>query len=149
MYVKWFIFRSDTYAYVWDFLYNFPFLAGEEWGKKRKGKGRRRKKKFSDSEEASMSSSDSDGPKKKRGKQVNTGYTKPVKISEDLEAIIGVKEAPRHEVIKLMWAYIKENKLQDPKNKQFAICDDKLEKVIGEKKFKCFGMAKYLKEHMS
>ena len=137
------------HMYVWDFLYNFPFLAGEEWGKKRKGKGRRRKKKFSDSEEASMSSSDSDGPKKKRGKQVNTGYTKPVKISEDLEAIIGVKEAPRHEVIKLMWAYIKENKLQDPKNKQFAICDDKLEKVIGEKKFKCFGMAKYLKEHMS
>ena len=141
--------KLDIYVRYFYTIFNFHFLAGEEWGKKRKGKGRRRKKKFSDSEEASMSSSDSDGPKKKRGKQVNTGYTKPVKISEDLEAIIGVKEAPRHEVIKLMWAYIKENKLQDPKNKQFAICDDKLEKVIGEKKFKCFGMAKYLKEHMS
>ena len=95
-----------------------------------------------------MSSSDSDGPKKKRGKQVNTGYTKPVKISEDLEAIIGVKEAPRHEVIKRMWAYIKENNLQDPKNKQFANCDEKLEKVIGESRFKCFGMVKYLQNHM-
>ena len=78
-----------------------------------------------------------------------TGYTKPMKLSEELEAVVGTNEAPRHEVIKQMWAYIKENNLQDPKNKQWAICDEKLEKVIGEKKFKCFGMAKYLKEHMS
>ena len=28
-----------------------------------------------------------------------------------------------------MWAYIKENKLQDPKNKQFIKCDEKLSKV--------------------
>ena len=96
-----------------------------------------------------MSSDDSEPRSKKWKKASATGYTKPVKLSEDLEAIVGVKEAPRHEVIKLMWAYIKENNLQDPKNKQFAKCDEKLEKVIGEKRFKCFGMAKYLKEHMS
>ena len=63
--------------------------------------------------------------------------------------VLGLKEAPRHEVVKQMWAYIKENKLQDPKNKQWIICDEKLDKVIGEKKFKGFGMAKYLKDHMS
>jgi chromatin remodeling complex protein RSC6 len=28
-----------------------------------------------------------------------------------------------------MWAYIKENNLQDPKNKQMIKCDDKLSKV--------------------
>merc|ERR1712051_57804 len=39
-------------------------------------------------------------------------------------------------------------KTKDQKNKRWAICDEKLEKVIGEKRFKCFGMAKYLKEHM-
>ena len=129
-------------------LWNVNCLAGEEWGKKRKGKGRRRKKKLSDSEEASFSSDDSE-PKGKRKKQMLTGYTKPMKLSEDLQAVVGTDDVPRHEVIKQMWAYIKENKLQDPKNKQWAICDDKLLKVIGEKKFKCFGMAKYLKEHMS
>jgi len=124
--------------------------SGEEWGKKRKGKGRRRKKKLSDSEEASFSSDSDSEPKSKRSKkQQATGYTKPMKLSEDLEAIVGTDTAPRHEVVKQMWAYIKENDLQDPKNKQFAICDEKLEKVIGEKRFKCFGMAKYLKEHMS
>lgn len=123
--------------------------SGEEWGKKRKGKGRRRKKKLSESEEASFSSDDSMPKSKKSKKQMTTGYCKPLNLSEDLEAIVGTNKAPRHEVVKQMWAYIKENDLQDPKNKQFAICDEKLEKVIGEKRFKCFGMAKYLKEHMS
>lgn len=127
--------------------------SGEEWGKKkRKGKGRRKKKKLDDSDEGSFASSDSDSePKKDRRtkKQKETGFTRTLTLSEDLEAIVGTNKAPRHEVVKQMWAYIKENDLQDPKNKQFAICDEKLEKVIGEKRFKCFGMAKYLKEHMS
>ena len=135
---------------VWDVFDKMSSISGEEWGKKRKGKGRRRKKKLSDSEEASFSSDDSEPKgKRKKDKVKATGYTKPMKLSEELEAVVGTNEAPRHEVIKQMWAYIKENNLQDPKNKQWAICDEKLEKVIGEKKFKCFGMAKYLKEHMS
>lgn len=121
--------------------------SGEEWGKKRKGKARR-KRKLSDSESASFSSDDSEKGKRSR-KQSSTGFTKTLKLSEDLQEVVGVDKAPRHEVIKQMWAYIKENKLQDPKNKQWAICDEKLEKVIGQKKFKCFGMAKYLKDHMS
>ena len=33
------------------------------------------------------------------------------------------------QVVKRMWAYIKDNKLQDPKNKQFIKCDEKLSKV--------------------
>ena len=128
---------------------NCSLILGEEWGKKRKGKGRRRKKKLSDSEEASFSSDDS-GPKNKRSrKQATSGFAKAMKLSEDLEEIVGTDKASRGEVVKQVWAYIKENKLQDPKNKQWAICDEKLEKVIGEKRFKCFGMAKYLKEHMS
>jgi chromatin remodeling complex protein RSC6 len=38
----------------------------------------------------------------------------------------------RHEVVKKVWAIIKERNLYDPKNKQFAICDDELLKVFGE-----------------
>ena len=48
-----------------------------------------------------------------------------------------------------MWAYIKENKLQDPKNKQMIKCDEKLAKIVPTKKFRGFGMTKYLKEHMN
>ena len=29
------------------------------------------------------------------------------------------------QVVKRMWAYIKENNLQDPKNKQMVKCDEK------------------------
>ena len=53
------------------------------------------------------------------------------------------------QVVKRMWAYIKENKLQDPKNKQMIKCDEKLSKIVPTKKFRGFGMTKYLKEHMN
>ena len=124
--------------------------SGEEWGKKKRGGGRgrgKRKQKY-ESESASEISSDDSGPPRKKGAKP-TGFTKDLQLSTELAAIVGTGKAPRHEVVKQLWAYIKENNLQDPTNKQFAICDDKLMKVIGEKKFKCFGMAKYLKDHMS
>merc|ERR1712080_3200 len=84
-----------------------------------------------------------------KGTRKAGGYTAPVKLSEELSDIVGGDEMPRHEVVKRMWAYIKENKLQDPKNKQFIKCDDKLSKVIPSKKFRGFGMAKYLKDHIN
>merc|ERR1719500_2180616 len=97
--------------------------------------------------------SDYEKPKAKKKKAGGgggkNGYTAPVKLSEDLADIVGGDEMPRHEVVKRMWAYIKENKLQDPKNKQFIKCDEKLSKVIPTKKFRGFGMVKYLKDHMN
>ena len=126
--------------------------SGEEWGRKKGSKRRgtgKRKQKY-ESESASDFTSDDSEPSEKRRKGAKpTGFTKDLQLSTELAAVVGTSKAPRHEVVKQLWAYIKENNLQDPKNKQFAICDDKLMKVIGEKKFKCFGMAKYLKDHMS
>ena len=125
--------------------------SGEEWGRKKTGKGRGRRKrqqKYESESEADFTSSDDSGPPRNK-KEKKTGFTKDLKLSDELADVVGTDKAPRHEVVKQLWAYIKENDLQDPENKQFAICDDKLMKVIGEKKFKCFGMAKYLKEHMS
>merc|ERR1719309_863400 len=102
------------------------------------------------------SDSDYEAPKKKAkkskaagGKKKANGYTAPVKLSAELADIVGGDEMPRHEVVKRMWAYIKENNLQDPKNKQMIKCDDKLSKVIPTKKFRGFGMAKFLKDHMN
>ena len=124
--------------------------SGEEWGKKKRSGGRgrgKRKQKYESDSASEISSEDSEPAPKRVGKP--TGFTKDLQLSTELAAIVGTSKAPRHEVVKQLWAYIKENNLQDPTNKQFAICDDKLMKVIGEKKFKCFGMAKYLKDHMS
>jgi len=119
--------------------------SGEEWGGKKKGSKGRKKKNSSDDED-----SDYEKPKAKKGRKGGgNGYTAPVKLSEELADIVGGDEMPRHEVVKRMWAYIKDNKLQDPKNKQFIKCDEKLSKVIPTKKFRGFGMVKYLKEHMN
>ena len=73
---------------------------------------------------------------------------KPFKLSAELADIVGGEEMPRHEVVKRMWKYIKDNNLQDPENKQMIKCEDKLSKVFPTKKFRGFGMTKFLKDHM-
>ena len=40
------------------------------------------------------------------------GLTRPLKLSDDLAAIVGVEEASRAECVKLLWAYLKANELQ-------------------------------------
>ena len=72
-----------------------------------------------------------------------------MKVSPELEAIIGVKEAKWHEVLELVWAYVKKNNLQDPENKLVVMCDDKLKKVSGKTKFHPFKMYTFLNNHMS
>merc|ERR1711890_184782 len=81
------------------------------------------------------------------GKKKETEFTKTCKLSVNLAALMGQDEMPRHEVVKRMWAIIKERNLYDPKNKQFAICDPELHKIMGVKRFHTFGMMKYLKNH--
>uniref|UniRef100_A0A2M3Z8J3 Putative rna polymerase i transcription factor uaf n=1 Tax=Anopheles braziliensis TaxID=58242 RepID=A0A2M3Z8J3_9DIPT len=83
----------------------------------------------------------------KKGGARGTGYTRPYTLSADLAALCGAESLPRHEVVKKIWTIIKERNLYDPKNKQFAICDAELQKVIGVKRFRTFGMLKYLKPH--
>lgn len=75
------------------------------------------------------------------------GYIRPLQLSPELAGVVGADCLPRHEVVKRIWAIIKERSLYDPKNKQFAICDDQLQKVMGVKRFRTFGMMKYLKTH--
>lgn len=75
------------------------------------------------------------------------GGVKAVKLSPELSDIMGTESMPRPEVVKKMWSIIKERNLYDPKNKQFAVCDEQLQKVFGVKRFRTFGMMKYLKAH--
>ncbi len=74
----------------------------------------------------------------------------PMKISEELAAVVGKGPMPRTEVTKKIWAYIKKNNRQDPKNKRNINPDEKLEKVFGTKKaVNMFEMTKLLSKHMS
>merc|ERR1712212_306473 len=78
-----------------------------------------------------------------------SGITKPMKLSSDLAAVVGQKQASRTECIKQLWAYLKKHNLQDPDNKQYFIPDKKMAKVFGTEKLRGFGMAKHLGPHLT
>ncbi|XP_057450348.1 upstream activation factor subunit UAF30 [Lotus japonicus] len=61
------------------------------------------------------------------------GIMKPRKISPEMQSICGVPEISRTQALKHIWAYIKENNLQDPENKKLIRCDEKLKKVFAGK----------------
>ena len=82
------------------------------------------------------------------GKQPN-GLQKPVQPSKQLAAVIGAKPLPRSEVVRKVWDYIKQHKLQNPDNGREILADDKLEVVFGKKKVTMFEMNKYLTQHLS
>merc|ERR1712106_1206813 len=80
-----------------------------------------------------------------------TGLQMPLNISPELAKIIGTKKGEQvswPQVIKKLWAYLKEKNLQDPTNKQFFTADKTMEPIFGTKRQKCFGMSKHLKEHL-
>ncbi|MFI5333694.1 MAG: SWIB/MDM2 domain-containing protein [Chlamydiales bacterium] len=77
-------------------------------------------------------------------------FMQPMKVSEELAAVVGRGPMPRTEVTKKLWAYIKARKLQDPKNKRNILLDEKLEKVLGNKKsVNMFEMTKLVSKHLS
>ena len=76
------------------------------------------------------------------------GITQPHRLSPELSAIVGVKEASRGELMKLLWAYLKKNELQCDDNKQFFIPDKKMAKVFGTEKLRGFAMSKHIGAHL-
>ena len=79
----------------------------------------------------------------------NSAFMQPVNASSDLAAIVGTGPMPRTEIIKKIWDYIKQNKLQDPTNKRNINPDDKLAKVFGSKDpVDMFQMTKIVSKHI-
>jgi chromatin remodeling complex protein RSC6 len=77
-------------------------------------------------------------------------FMAPMKVSEELSAIVGRGPMPRTEVTKKLWAYIKKNKLQDPKNKRDILADSARKGVFGNKsKVNMFEMTKLVNKHLS
>ena len=74
---------------------------------------------------------------------------KPNKLSPDLAAIVGKNEASRVELIELLWAYLKKNKLECEDNEEFFLPDEKMAKVFGPKKILGVSMAKHIQAHLT
>lgn len=67
--------------------------------------------------------------KKAGGKRM--GSKRTFTLSKELQAITEEAELPRGEVLKKVWAYIKDHNLQDPKNKRRILPDKKLAALFG------------------
>lgn len=80
----------------------------------------------------------------------NSAFMKPMKISDDLAAVVGKGPMPRSEVVKALWVYIKKNDLQDPQNKRNIVADANLKKVFaGKAVVNMFEMTKLVSKHLS
>jgi upstream activation factor subunit UAF30 len=88
--------------------------------------------------------------KKKSARKPNAAFMRPLTPSSALGAVVGNKPMPRTEAVKKIWVYIRNNKLQDSKNRRMINADDKLKAVFGGKsQVSMFDMAKHLSKHLS
>ena len=87
-------------------------------------------------------------PKSKR--KPNPAFMKPMTIGSALHPVIGSKPMPRTEVVKKVWDYIKQNNLQDAKERRNINADENLKAVFGGKKtVSMFEMTKLISGHLS
>ena len=75
---------------------------------------------------------------------------KPLLLSAEMAAVFNdeYSELTRPEVVKKLWEYIKQNDLQDPKDKRFILCDEKLVNLFNRPRINCFKMAKFMSAHL-
>lgn len=88
--------------------------------------------------------------KAKAKRKPNPAFMKPMKISDALATIVGIKPLPRTEVTKRLWQYIKKNRLQDSVNRRNINADANLLPVFGGKRtVSMFEMTKLVNRHLS
>lgn len=87
--------------------------------------------------------------KKKSARKPNAAFMAPLSLSPALADVIGNKPAPRTQIIKKIWDYIKKNKLQDSKNRRMINADAKLKILFGGKnQISMFELAKVVNNNV-
>lgn len=107
-------------------------------------------------DETEDDSDDDDKAKAKKSKSKDgsttsksTGLTVVKEISDELAAFFGKgKHMARTEVVKGIWAYIKENNLQNPEDKREILLDEKMQSLFKVDKFTMFTLNKYVGLHI-
>lgn len=86
-------------------------------------------------------------PKTKRAP--NPAFMRPLSVSPELGMVVGTSPLPRTEVTKKLWAYIRNNRLQDQTNRRMINADEKLRAVFGGRnKVSMFEMTKLVSKHL-
>ena len=87
-------------------------------------------------------------PEAATGKKPNALQQK-LQPSAELAAVIGADPIARGAAVSRLWAYIKEHKLQNPKDGREILADGKLEKVFGTSRVTMFEMNRHLARHLA
>ncbi|ONM09675.1 Upstream activation factor subunit spp27 [Zea mays] len=82
------------------------------------------------------------------GKKRGGGFTKLCSLSPALQEFVGASELARTEVVKKLWAYIRENNLQDQNNRRKILPDERLKKIFNVNSIDMFQMNKALTKHI-
>ncbi|TDH68503.1 hypothetical protein CCR75_005566 [Bremia lactucae] len=90
-------------------------------------------------------SEDDHGKKAKAG---TGGFNATLCLSPELADVIGADTMARPQLVKALWAYIREHDLQDPSNRKNIILDDALRRVFQRDAFTMFTMNKFVKRHV-
>lgn len=101
-------------------------------------------------EEAEEDDDEEDGGKKP-AKKGNSGLKAAKEISNKLAKFLGKPKGTsmaRTDIVKSLWAYIRENDLQNPDNRREIVLDDAMKKVFGCERFTMFTMNKYIGAHI-
>lgn len=85
--------------------------------------------------------------KRKRGGP--GGLNKVCAISPELQTVVGETAMSRTQIVKQLWAYIRQNNLQDPDDKRKIICNDELRVVFETDATDMFKMNKLLAKHIT
>ncbi|KAG6619262.1 swib complex baf60b domain-containing protein [Phytophthora cinnamomi] len=81
-------------------------------------------------------------------KKAGGGFNAQLSLSPELAQVVGAETMARPQVVKALWAYIREHNLQDPKNKKLILLDDTLRGVFQRNSFTMFSMNKFVKRHV-
>jgi upstream activation factor subunit UAF30 len=86
----------------------------------------------------------------KKKRKPNPAFMKPLMPSATLGAVVGDKPAPRTQVTKKLWDYIKKNGLQDATNRRMINADEKLSAIFGGKRqVSMFELTALVSKHLS
>ncbi|KAL6716180.1 hypothetical protein ACLMJK_005746 [Lecanora helva] len=86
-----------------------------------------------------------------KDKKVNRtgGFHKELMLSPALSALLDNEpKLSRPQTVKRIWAYVRENDLQDPSDKRMIRCDDNMRAVFKQDKVHMFTMNKILSQNM-
>ena len=85
----------------------------------------------------------------KKTRKPNAAFMKPLQPDAALAEVVGDKPIPRTEITKRLWAYIKKNKLHNPKNRRNIDADETLKPIFnGKKQVSMFEMTKLVAQHV-